>query len=98
MQYHVPRIFWLFTNYRPAGDGLKYSYDAGQAEIADKRNLLFDPRVDVVIHVDSVGGYRGDIQDKTLQYNEWVQQDMGKYHNFLYGGFSCFTSMRPKCG
>ena len=96
MQDHVPRKILIIHQYRPDGDGLKDPYDAGQAEIADKRNLLFDPRVDVVIHVDSVGGYRGDIQDKTLQYNEWVQQDMGKYHNFLYGGFKLFYQHEAK--
>src|SRR5258706_142649 len=62
MQYHVPRKILVIHQYRPDGDGLKDPYDPGQAEIADKRNLLFDPRVDVVIHVDSVGGYPGDIQ------------------------------------
>jgi hypothetical protein len=90
MQDHVPRKILIIHLYRPDGDGLKTPYDPGQAEIADKGNLLFDPRVDVVIHVDSVGGYPGDIQDKTLQYNEWVQQDMEKYHNFFYGGFKLF--------
>jgi hypothetical protein len=46
--------------------------------------------------VDSVGGYRGDIRDKTFQYNEWVQQDMGKYHNFLYGGFKLFYKLESR--
>jgi hypothetical protein len=90
MQYHVPRKILIIHQYRPDGDGLKDPYDPGQAEIADKRNLLFDPRVDVVIHIDSVGGYPGDIQDKTLQYTEWVQQDMVTYDNFFYGGFKLF--------
>ena len=31
------------------------------AEIADKRNLVDDKRVDLVIHIDSVGGWPGDI-------------------------------------
>ncbi|HEX6481091.1 MAG TPA: hypothetical protein VF043_19805 [Ktedonobacteraceae bacterium] len=98
MQYHVPRKILVIHQYRPDGDGLKDPYDPGQAEIADKRNLLFDPRVDVVIHVDSVGGYPGDIQDKRLQYSEWVQQDMGKYGNFLYGGFKLFYQHEAKYG
>jgi len=96
MQYHVPRKILIIHQYRPDGDGLKDPYDPGQAEIADKRNLLFDPRVDVVIHVDSVGGYPGDIHDKTLQYSEWVQQDMEKYSNFLYGGFKLFYQHEAK--
>lgn len=96
MQYHVPRKILIIHQYRPDGDGLKDPYDPGQAEIADKRNLLFDPRVDVVIHVDSVGGYPGDIQDKTLQYGQWVQQDMEKYDNFLYGGFKLFYQHEAK--
>jgi hypothetical protein len=96
MQYHVPRKILIIHQYRPDGDGLKNPYDAGQAEIADKGKLLFDPRVDVVIHVDSVGGYRGDIQDKKFQYNEWVHQDMEKYHNFLYGGFKLFYQHEAK--
>ena len=96
MRYHVPRKMLIIHQYRPDGDGLKDPYDPGQAEIADKRNLLFDPRVDVVIHVDSVGGYPGDIHDKTLQYSEWVQQDMEKYGNFLYGGFKLFYHHEAK--
>ena len=96
MKDHVPRKILIIHQYRPDGDGLKNPNDAGQAEIADKRDLLYDPRVDVVIHVDSVGGYRGDIRDKTFQYNEWVRQDMGKYHNFLYGGFKLFYQHEAK--
>ena len=96
MKDHVPRKILIIHQYRPDGDGLKNPYDAGQAEIADKRDLQFDPRVDVVIHVDSVGGYRGDIRDKTFQYNEWVQQDMKKYHNFLYGGFKLFYKLESR--
>ena len=96
MQYHVPRKILIIHQYRPDGDGLKNPYDAGSAEIADKGDLLFDSRVDVVIHVDSVGGYSGDIQDKKFQYNEWVQKDMKKYHNFLYGGFKLFYQHEAK--
>ena len=95
-RYHVPRKILIIHQYRPDGDGLKNPYDAGQAEIADKGKLLFDSRVDVVIHVDSVGGYSGDIQDKKFQYNEWVQKDMKKYHNFLYGGFKLFYHLEAK--
>jgi hypothetical protein len=90
MRYHVPRKILIIHQYRPDGDGLKDPYDPGQAEIAAKHDLLYDPRVDVVIHIDSVGGYPGDIHDKTLQYTEWVQQDMAKYGNFFYGGFKLF--------
>ena len=96
MKYHVPRKILIIHQYRPDGDGLKDPYDAGQAEIADKRDLLLDPRVDVVIHIDSVGGYPGDIHDKTLQYSDWVQQDMDKYSNFLYGGFKLFYQHESK--
>lgn len=90
MKYHVPRKILLIHQYRGDGDGLQDPYDPGQAEIADKRNLLFDSRVDVVIHVDSVGGYDGDQADKTQEYNMWVGQDMKQFHNFLYGGFKLF--------
>ena len=96
MQYHVPRKTLIVHQYRPDGDTLADPYDATNAEIADKRNILSDPRVDVVIHVDSVGGYSGDIQDKKFQYKEWVQQDMVKYHNFLYGGFKLFYQHEAK--
>ena len=96
MKDHVPRKILIIHQYRPDGDGLKDPHDAGQAEIADKRDLQFDPRVDVVIHVDSVGGYRGDIRDKSFQYNEWIQQDMKKYHNFLYGGFKLFYKLESR--
>ena len=96
MKYHVPRKILLIHQYRPDGDNLANPYDAGQAEIANKRKLLYDPRVDVVIHVDSVGGYAGDRADKTWQYNTWVGQDMKKYHNFRYGGFKLFYHIESK--
>lgn len=44
----------------------------------------------MVIHVDGVGGYVGDQADKTWEYQQWISQDMQKYHNFLYGGFKLF--------
>jgi hypothetical protein len=102
MKYRVPRKILVIHQYRPDGDGLSNPYDAAQAEIADKHDLLFDKRVDVVIHVDAVGGYPGDKIDKTNEYNKWVGQDMKKYHNFSYGGFKLFynieaqTLMTPK--
>jgi hypothetical protein len=96
MKYHVPRKMLLIHQYRPDGDGLKNPYDAGQAEIADKRELIFDKRVDVIIHVDGVGGYVGDQADKSREYNTWVSQDMQKYHNFQYGGFKLFYHIEAK--
>lgn len=96
LKYHMPRKMLLIHQYRPDGDALAKPYDAGQAEIADKRNLLYDPRVDVVIHADSVGGYVGDQADKTWQYNTWVGQDMKKYHNFRYGGLKLFYHIEAK--
>lgn len=96
MKYHVPRKILLIHQYRPDGDGLKNPYDPGQAEIADKRDLLFDPRVDVVIHTDGVGGYVGDQAAKTEEYHNWVALDMKKYHNFSYGGFKLFYHIEAK--
>ena len=96
MKYHVPRKILIIHQYRPDGDTLADPYDAGEAEIADKRNLTYDPRVDVVIHIDSVGGYPGDQEDKIQQYTQWVQQDMRKYQNFLYGGFKLFYKIEAK--
>jgi hypothetical protein len=96
MKYHVPRKILLIHQYRSDGDGLANPYNAGVAEIADKRHLLNDSRVDVVIHIDSVGGYVGDQADKTFQYDNWVGQDMQKYHNFRYGGFKMFYHLEAK--
>ena len=96
MKYHVPRKILLIHQYRPDGDGLSNPYDAGQAEIADKHNLLFDKRVDVVIHLDAVGGYPGDKTDKINEYDKWVSQDMQKYHNFSYGGFKLFYNIEAQ--
>ncbi len=96
MQYHVPRKILIIHQYRSDGDTQANPYDAWQAEIADKRNLTYDPRVDVVIHVDSVGGYPGDQEDKIRQYTQWVQQDMRQYQNFLYGGFKLFYKIEAK--
>lgn len=96
MKYHVPRKMLLIHQYRPDGDGLKNPFDAGQAEIADKRDLVSDKRVDVIIHVDGVGGYVGDQADKSREYNMWVSQDMQKYHNFSYGGFKLFYHIEAK--
>ena len=96
MKYHVPRKILLIHQYRPDGDGFKDPFNPAQAEIADKRDLLFDPRVDVVIHVDGVGGYVGDKADKTWEYRTWVAQDMQKYHNFRYGGFKLFYHIEAR--
>lgn len=98
LTYHMPRKILLIHQYRPDGDGLSDPYDSGQAEIADKRDLLDDPRVDVVIHVDSVGGYPGDQADKTQQYNSWVGQDIRRYHKFRYGGLKLFYQIEAKTG
>jgi hypothetical protein len=98
MNFHVPRKILLIHQYRPDGDGLRNPSDAGQAEIANKKDLIFDPRVDVVIHVDSVGGYSGDHEDKKQQYTEWVKNDLQKYHNFQYGGFKLFYHIEEKTG
>ena len=96
MKYHVPRKILIIHEYRPSGDYTANPFDAGQAEIADKRNLQLDTRVDVVIHVDSVGGYVGDIADKTQQYTQWVKEDMIRYGNFQYGGFKLFYHIEAK--
>ncbi len=96
MQYHVPRKILVIHQYRGDGDDLKNPHDAGQAEIADKGNLKLDPRVDTVLHVDSVGGYPGDIGDKMSQYTQWVKDDMQKYGNFQYGGFKMFYHIEAK--
>ncbi|HLW02055.1 MAG TPA: hypothetical protein VKT82_25605 [Ktedonobacterales bacterium] len=95
-QYHVPRKILMIHQYRSDGDGLANPYDPGQAEIADKRDLVYDPRVDVVIHIDGVGGYVGDQADKTYEYTTWVAQDIQKYHNFRYGGFKLFYHIEAK--
>lgn len=96
MKYHVPRKILIIHEYRPNGDYTANPYDAGQAEIADKRNLQSDTRVDVVIHVDSVGGYVGDRVDKIRQYTQWVKEDMIRYANFHYGGFKLFYHIESK--
>ncbi|WP_344612252.1 hypothetical protein [Dactylosporangium salmoneum] len=95
-EFQVPRKMFIIHQYRPDGDGLANPYDPGAALIADKRNLVDDDRVDVVVHVDSVGGWPGDIQVKTQQYNEWVAQGMQQYHNFRYGGFKIFYQLESK--
>ncbi|GCE25494.1 hypothetical protein KDA_09780 [Dictyobacter alpinus] len=98
MKYHVPRKILIIHQYRGDGDTLATPFDAGQAEIADKRNLFSDPRVDVVLHVDSVGGFPGDHQEKVLQYSQWVKDDMHKYNNFKYGGFKIFYRLEAPTG
>ena len=96
MKYHVPRKILIIHQYRPSGDGTANPYDAGQAEIADKHNLMLDTRVDVVIHIDSVGGFVGDRAEKTQQYTDWVKGDMQRYQNFQYGGFKLFYHIEAK--
>jgi hypothetical protein len=95
-RYHVPRKVLVIHQYRGDGDGLRNPDSPGVAEFADKHDLLFDRRVDVVIHVDSVGGYVGGQHDKIEQYQHWVHDDMQKYHNFLYGGFKLFYHLEAR--
>jgi hypothetical protein len=96
MQYHVPRKVMIIHQYRGDGDGKANPYAAGGSEIADKRDLVDDPRVDLVIHIDSVGGFAGDIAEKEGQYAKWVAADMAKYGNFRYGGFKIFYNLEAR--
>jgi hypothetical protein len=96
MKYHVPRKVMIIHQYRGDGDGKADPYAAGGSEIADKRNIVNDPRVDLVIHIDSVGGFPGDIAEKQGQYKKWVAADMKKYANFKYGGFKIFYKLEAK--
>lgn len=95
-EFQVPRKMFIIHQYRPDGDDLSDPYDPAKALIADKRNLVDDSRVDVVVHVDSVGGWPGDIDVKTQQYNAWVAQSMQRYHNFRYGGFKIFYRLESR--
>jgi hypothetical protein len=98
MKYHVPRKVLIIHQYRGDGDGLTDPTNAGKAEIADKRNIVSDPRVDVVFHIDSVGNYKGATADKTSQYENWCSSDMQKYHNFQYCGFKLFYNLEKPFG
>ncbi len=96
VRHRVPRKIMILHQYRPDGDDLADPYDRGAAEIADKRNLVADPRVDTVVHVDSVGGWPGDIELKTSQYTDWVSRDMARFGNFRYGGFKIFYQLESR--
>jgi len=96
MKYHVPRKVMIIHQYRGDGDGKANPFNPRYSEIADKRNLVNDPRVDLVIHIDSVGGWAGDIALKESQYKKWVAQDMAKYGNFKYGGFKIFYQLESR--
>lgn len=98
MKYHVPRKILVIHQYRGDGDGLANTHDVSKVEIVDKRNILNDSRVDVVVHVDSVGNYPNGIRDKVKQYTEWVSDDMQRFHNFKYGGFKLFYNLEKKYG
>jgi hypothetical protein len=96
MKYHVPRKIMIIHQYRGDGDGTTNPYNPAKAEIADKRNIIDDKRVDVVIHIDSVGGWPGDIGVKEAQYSTWVAGDMARYNNFQYGGFKIFYELESR--
>ncbi len=96
MEYHVPRKMMIIHQYRGDGDGKANPYAAGSSEIADKKDIVNDPRVDLVIHIDSVGGWAGDIALKEGQYKKWVAGDMAKYGNFSYGGFKIFYKLEAR--
>jgi hypothetical protein len=96
MTYHVPRKIMIIHQYRGDGDGISKPFSAAAAEIADKRNIVDDKRVDLVIHIDSVGGWPGDIALKEAQYKRWVAEDMTKYGNFQYGGFKIFYKLEAR--
>jgi hypothetical protein len=95
-RHRVPRKIVILHQFRPTGDGLANPGDPAVAELADKGGILRDPRVDLVMHVDSVGGWPGDIQEKTRQYGAWVRKDMARFHNFQYGGFKLFYQLESK--
>jgi len=95
-KYHVPRKVMIIHQYRGDGDGKANPGNPRFSEIADKRDIVNDPRVDLVIHIDSVGGWAGDIALKEGQYRKWVATDMKKYGNFRYGGFKIFYKLESK--
>ncbi len=97
-KYHVPRKILMIHQYRGDGDGSADPYSPGAAEIADKRNLTDEDRVDVVIACDGVGGYAGDHKAKSDEYKTWVAAAMKKYHNFRYGGFKLFYHLEAPTG
>jgi hypothetical protein len=96
MEFHVPRKIMIIHQYRGDGDGKSNPFNPRYSEIADKRNIVNDPRVDLVIHIDSVGGWAGDIPLKKAQYQKWVADDMKKYGNFKYGGFKIFYKLEAR--
>jgi hypothetical protein len=96
MKYHVPRKIMIIHQYRGDGDGKANPFNPASSEIADKRNIVDDKRVDLVIHIDSVGGWPGDIAIKEGQYEKWVADDMTKYGNFQYGGFKIFYELEAR--
>ena len=98
MQYHLPRKILVIHQYRGDGDGMQNPYGNPNVEIVDKRNILNDSNIDVVIHVDSVGNYPNAIKDKEKQYTDWVTNDMQRFHNFKYGGFKLFYNLESKYG
>jgi hypothetical protein len=95
-EYKVPRKVLIIHQYRGDGDGKANPFDPKSSEIADKRNIVNDLRVDLVIHIDSVGGWAGDIALKKGQYQKWVAADMAKYGNFRYGGFKIFYKLESR--
>jgi hypothetical protein len=96
LKYHVPRKIMIIHQFRGDGDGKSNPHSAGSSEIADKKDLVNDPRVDLVIHIDSVGGWPGDIGVKETQYTKWVSTDMKKYDNFKYGGCKIFYKLEAR--
>src|SRR5262249_35706235 len=96
MKYHVPRKVMIIHQYRGDGDGKANPFNPRLSEIADKRNLLNDPRVDLVIHIDSVGGWPGDIALKESQDHKGVAQDMAKYGKLSCGGFKIFYQLESR--
>lgn len=72
MQAHVPRKVLLIHEFRPE-------------VLPDKAKIQLDPRVSIVLHVDSVGDFAGAIAVKQVQYNEWVLDQL-----IQYGGFKIF--------
>ncbi len=79
-QYRLPRKILVFDQFYPE-------------VFPDKDNIKHDPNVSLVLQADGIANYPAGFNDKALEYQEFVQQDLIEYGGYkLYQYYQGSTS------
>lgn len=80
-RYHVPRKVLLIHEFRAD-------------VLPDSDQIMVNPEVSLVVHLDSVGNYAEGADDKMEQYHQWIDEaKLAQGKAVPYGGFKVFPQL-----